>query len=174
MNSAEYKIVTRVMGDTLPYRYRIIITNGAGVDNRPFTIPTSLVGTILGSAAAPFLAPIIALGGYLSSIVNLAYLMNVGTAYSDMSSANTDLLVHETTHVWQGKNSVFAQSYVYSSCISQCLLGSGAYDFAAGKAWNSYNVEQQASIVEKWFHDGENESGDLWGYISENVRKGKS
>ena len=174
MNHAEYAIVSRVMGDTLPYRIRIIITDGAGVDNRPFTIPTSLVGPILGSAAAPFMAPIFALGGYLSSIVNLGYLMNVGTAYPDMSSANNDLLVHETTHVWQGKNSVFAQSYVYNSCLNQCLLGSSAYNFVAGKSWSSYNVEQQASIVEKWFHDGENESGDLWGYIRDDVRKGKA
>lgn len=172
MNPSEYEIVERVFGDTLPFRVRIIITNGAGLDNRPFTIPTSLVTTILGTAASGFLAPLAALGGYLTSFVNMAYLMNVGTAYSDMSSSNQDLLVHETTHVWQGKNSLLAQSYVYNSAINQCVLGDSAYDYSAGQNWHSYNCEQQAQIVEHWFEAGEPQSGDLWGYIDEHVRRG--
>lgn len=174
MNQSEYDIVQRVMGDTLPYRVRIIITNGAGLSNRPFTIPTSLVTTLLGTAAASFMAPVAALGGYLTSFINLAYLMNVGTAYADMSSTNTDLLVHETMHVWQGKNSFFSLSYVFDSCISQCLRGGGAYNYTAGGDWGSYNVEQQASIVEDWFVAGEPTSGDLWGYVRDYVREGKT
>lgn len=172
MNQSEYDIVERVTGDTLPYRVRIIITNGLGYNNRPFTIPTSLVTTLLGVAASGFLAPVAALGGYLTSFMNLAYLMNVGSAYSDMSSSNTGLLVHETMHVWQGKNSVFAQSYVYDSAISQCMRGLAAYKYTAGSAWSTYNVEQQADIVEDWFLAEEPESGDLWGYIRDHVRKG--
>ncbi len=174
MNPKEYEIVTRVMGDTLPYRVRIIITNGAGVDQRPFTIPTSLVTTLLGAAANPFLAPVLAIAGYASSFINAGYLMNVGSAYSDMASGDTSLLVHETTHVWQGKNSNFALSYVFSSCLSQCVLGKKAYDYTAGKDWSSYNVEQQAHIVEDWFGSGEPQSGDLWDYIQNYVRKGKT
>jgi hypothetical protein len=173
MSVDEYAIVSRVMGATLPYRYRIIITDGAGLDNRPFTIPTSLVTTILGTAAAPFLAPVIALGGYLGSAINLAYLINVGSAYLDMSSSNTELLVHETTHVWQGKNSYLALSYVFDSCISQCIRGSGAYGYTAGSNWYSYNAEQQASIVEDWFVSGEPTSGALWDYIRDYVRQGR-
>jgi hypothetical protein len=98
--------------------------------------------------------------------------MNVGDAYSDMSSSNTDLLVHESTHVWQGKNSLFAQSYVYDSCISQCIRGTGAYRYSAGSSWSSYNVEQQASIVEDWYVSGEPTSGNLWPYIRDHVREG--
>jgi len=169
MNLTEYEIVTRVFDDTLPYRFRIIITNGAGLDDRPFTIPTSLVTTLLGTAATGFLG---VAAGYLTSFINAAYLMNVGSAYPDMSSSNTDLLVHETAHVWQGKNSAFSLSYVFNSCISQCIRGGSAYSYTAGSAWSSYNVEQQASIVEDWFGAGEPTSGDLWGYIRDHVRKG--
>lgn len=172
MNSDEYQIVDRVYGGTLPYRMRIIITNGLGGYNRPFTIPTSLVRTILGSAASGFLAPVAALGGYLTSFINLGYLMNVGSAYPDMSRSNTDLLVHETCHVWQGKNSALAQTYVFDSAINQCIRGTGAYDYTAGQPWGSYNSEQQASIVEDWFLAHEPESGDLWHYIRDNVRTG--
>ena len=89
MNHKEYEVVTRVMGDTLPYRIRIIVTNGAGVDERPFTIPTALVDTLLKTAAAPFLAPVTAVSGYLSSFMNAGYLMNVGSAYPDMLFARS-------------------------------------------------------------------------------------
>lgn len=172
MSSAEYDIVERVTDDTLPWRIRIIVTNGAGASGRPFTIPTSLVPTILGAAAAPFMAPVIAVVGYLGSAINLAYLMNVGSAYDDMSVRNTDLLVHESMHVWQGKNSVFALSYVFDSCLNQCLRGSAAYRYTAGESWSDYNVEQQASIVEDWYVSGEPESGDLWPYVRDHVREG--
>ena len=169
MSLPEYDIVTRVFGDTLPYRFRIIITDGAGLDNRPFTIPTSLVTTLLGAAGAGFLG---VAAGYLTSFINVAYLMNVGEAYPEMSINNTDLLGHETTHIWQGKNSTFALSYVFSSCISQCARGGAAYTYSPGGPWSSYNVEQQASIVEDWFVAGEPTSGKLWGYIRDHVRKG--
>ncbi|HUF04364.1 MAG TPA: hypothetical protein VMM38_09340 [Aridibacter sp.] len=172
MNSTEYDIVESVYGDTLPWRIRIIITDGLGGYNRPFTIPTSLVTTVLGSAASGFLASIASVAGYLASVVNAGYLMNVGSAYPDMSTANTDLLVHETAHVWQGKNSIFAQSYVYNSALNQCLRGTGAYTYTAGSPWGNYNAEQQASIIEHWHGAGMPTSGDLWPYICDHVREG--
>jgi hypothetical protein len=169
MTTTEYDIVTRVMGDTLPYRFRIWITDAAGVDGRAFTIPTSLISTILNMPATGFLAGIT--GGYLGSLVNLAYLINVGNKYDTLASTHKGLLVHETTHVWQGKNSVFALSYVFNSIYNQCLKGN-AYAYTAGQSWSSYNVEQQASIVEDWFLGGEKETSNLFPYIRDHVRKG--
>lgn len=172
MSNAEYQIVQRVFGNTLPWRQRIIVTNGAGAQNRPFTIPTSLIRVLLGAAATGFLAPITAAVGSLTTFINLGYVMNVGSAYSSLDSTHQDLLVHETAHVWQGKNSTLAMSYVFNSCLNQCLRGSAAYNYTAGQNWSSYNVEQQASIVEDWFKSGEPTSGALWGYIDNYVRKG--
>lgn len=179
MNQAEYAVVTRVLGNTLPYRFRIIITNGAGLGNRPFTIPTSLLSTLGATVAGGFLGgpagALIGGGvGSLTSFINMAYLMNVGSAYPNMSTSNTGLLVHETTHVWQGKNSSLSLSYVFGSCVSQCLRGGAAYNYTPGSAWGSYNVEQQASIVEDWFVAGEPQSGDLWSYIRDYVRHGRT
>lgn len=171
MSQPEYAIVTRVLGNTLPRRFRIIITNGAGLSNRPFTIPTSLLSALGATVAAGFAG---AAAGYLTSFINAGYLMNVGSAYPDMSTSNTALLIHETTHVWQGKNSTLSLNYVFNSCINQCLRGGAAYNYTAGSAWGSYNVEQQASIVEDWFIAGEHESGDLWSYIRDYVRQGKT
>jgi hypothetical protein len=154
MSQTEYAIVKRVFGDTLP-----------------FTIPTSLLCLLGATVAAGFLG---AAAGYLSGFVNAAYLMNVGSAYADMSATNTALLVHETTHVWQGRNSYHSLNYVFNSCISQARRGAGAYHYTPGAAWSSFNVEQQASIVEHWFASGEPESGDLWSYIRDYVRQGKT
>ena len=172
MSAAEYQIVSRVFGNTLPWRQRIIVTNGAGLQNRPFTIPTSLIRVLFGAAASGFLAPITATVGSLTTFINLAYLMNVGSAYSSLDTSQKGLLVHETTHVWQGKNSTLALSYVFNSCLSQCIRGGAAYSYTPGGNWSSYNVEQQASIVEDWFNAGEPPSGPLWGYIDNYVRKG--
>ena len=170
MSPVEYHIVSGVFGATLPYRSRILVTNAAGMDGRAFTIPTSLVSTILGMNPALFLPT--AIVGYLGSIVNLAYLMNVGRDYNTLGSSQQRLLVHETTHVWQGKNSTLALTYVFSSVLNQGLHGGGAYSYTAGQPWRSYNAEQQASIVEDWFRAGQPTSGPLYPYIVNHVQKG--
>jgi hypothetical protein len=169
MSDAEYSIVSRVFADTLPYKVRILITNAAGMDGRAFTIPTSLIPAILGISPEAFFAT--AAIGYLASFVNLAYLINVGIDYTNLITSAQNVLVHETTHVWQGKNSVFALSYVFNSVYNQCVL-KNAYGYSPGEVWSSYNVEQQASIVEDWFVSGEPTSGSLYPYIVNNVRKG--
>lgn len=130
---------------------------------------TSLL-SLFGFSAISFLAG--GLLGYLHSAVNGAYLMNVGTDYDKLSTTEQGLLVHETTHVWQGKNSTFALSYVFSSVVNQALKGGHAYAYAPGAPWKSYNAEQQASIVEAWFMSGKPPSGPLYPYIVNHVRKG--
>lgn len=176
MSSAEYDIVTSVFTDTIPYRIRILISDAAGASGRPFTIPTSLISTIVGITVAEFIEGVpaaMAAGvlGYLTSIVNVAYIINAGEAYDTLTTKDVDLLVHETTHVWQGKNSIFALSYVFNSVYNQCVL-SNAYAYRLGDPWSSYNVEQQASIVEDWYTGGHLTSGRAYGYITDNVRKG--
>jgi hypothetical protein len=44
----EYPISSGVFGATLPYPGRILITDAAGLNGRPFTIPTSLIPAVLG------------------------------------------------------------------------------------------------------------------------------
>jgi hypothetical protein len=169
MSASEYGIVSRVFADTLPYRIRILITDAAGEDGRAFTIPTSLLSAIAGINPANFLASVTV--GYLSSFINLAYLINVGDEYDSLTTSGRDTLVHETTHVWQGKNSTFALSYVFDSVWNQCVL-KNAYAYTPGDPWASYNVEQQASIVQDWYMAGESTSSVLYHYITDNVRTG--
>jgi len=192
MTESEWNIVTGVYtADRLPYRQRIFVTNGLGAFEAPFTIPTSLITgagfTLSGVIGGPALVAIRAAVASAASIINAGYLMNVGSGYdlgddgNGMASGDRRLLlVHETAHVWQGKNSVFALSYVYSSALAQCrgLSSSGdrgrAYDGEPGQAWGSYNAEQQAQLIERWYKNGRNEGNDpIWPYIRDYVRRGR-
>jgi hypothetical protein len=62
-------------------------------------------------------------------------------------------------------------SYVFNSVYNQCVLAN-AYAYRLGDPWNSYNVEQQASIVEDWYTGGHPTSGRAYAYVTDNVRKG--
>lgn len=205
LTSAEWAIVERVYTSArLPMRQRVFITNGAGADGRPFTIPTSLLTAAAPAAffavvtKNPLLTAVAAVAGAgigtLLSFTNLGYIMSVGpTFYADLTATDRAnkhkdaqaLLVHETGHVWQGKNSVLALTYVWSSVISQCrgaISGgttSAAYNYTIGDPWTGMNPEQQASLVEDWFWvDRESATEKSAGgsgryeYIRDYVRKG--
>ena len=98
--------------------------------------------------------------------------MNVGKDYNSLLTSQRHLLVHETAHVWQGKNSTLALSYVFDSVLKQGLQGPAAYSYSPGQPWRSYNAEQQASLIEDWFVSGQPTSGPLYPYIVNHVRKG--
>lgn len=84
------------------------------------------------------------------------------------SSLPSALLVHELVHVWQyqrgglvGVNSILTgQTYDY-------LLGSSGTPY---KSWESFNVEQQAQIVEDWYRQGMSSSDRRFPYIRDCVR----
>jgi hypothetical protein len=170
MNALEYRIASGVFGATLPPPFQILITDAAGLNGRAFTIPASLISMILGINPALFLPT--ALLGYLKSAVKVAYLVNVGSSYNTLGTADQALLVHESTHVWKGKNSKLALTYVFSSVLNQGLHGESAYSYTPGQPWRSYNAEQQASLVEDWFASGQPRSGSLYPYIVDHVQKG--
>lgn len=129
---------------SLPSLYDIGIGDGLGFGDRPWTD-----------------------WGYDPNWPDFDYQINVGDyANVDLSKMTwtpfgtlCDLLVHEMTHVWQYAHGRQVKgSSVWASTIS-------SYDFTAGDAWIDYNVEQQASIVEKWHHRGRRKDDELFPYI---------
>lgn len=209
LSAAEWEILVMVFGSsTLPFRQRILLTNGLGGDDAPFTIPTSLISLatipaaiqsaltglalehlggrdgLIGRAinATGFTGPG-SLAGQMLGRINLGYLVNIGPgAYPDMTASDDKkaLLVHELSHVWQGRNSRSSTTYVYNSIMHQCrasVSGSsrnGAYGYTAGQAWSSYNTEQQASIIEDWYKAGAKGDDPLYPYIRDHVRQGRT
>lgn len=105
------------------------------------------------------------------------YTINVGDAYSSLSSTYKALLVHEMAHVWQGQNGVpFMSNSTYHQTLSAIANGGDvgqAYEYVAGKQWSKYNVEQQASLVEDWYTTGMSKTSKLYPYIRDNVQTGQ-
>ena len=143
MTTAERTMAATVFGQTLPWWKNIGIGDGLGYDGRPWTdmIPMSAPG----------------LSEQLQFELNLGDSADEDLTKSTASSCYTvggtgnlnDLLIHELTHVWQYHNQtgVTGRFSVWASSVG------GSYNFTAGGSWDSYDVEQQASIVEQWFHD---------------------
>lgn len=96
------------------------------------------------------------------------------------SSSIRNTFVHECTHVWQGYHSKLSWGYMVESMIAQgrAIVEHGdrnrAYDYELGKAWSSYNVEQQANIVEDWFAGGMRTDDERYTYIANNIRAGRA
>ena len=86
------------------------------------------------------------------------------------------VFIHELTHVWQSYHGrwVFADSMFNQGCAIASTLSfegrSKAYQYESGLEWNSYNVEQQAAIVEDWYMGGMSKEIVLYEYIVNHIR----
>jgi outer membrane protein OmpA-like peptidoglycan-associated protein len=82
----------------------------------------------------------------------------------------SNVFVHELTHVWQYSRPYAKVWEIALRCVYAQKIGAG-YRFTAGNTWNSYNLEQQASIVEEWNKRGRRENHELFPYIHYIIRK---
>jgi outer membrane protein OmpA-like peptidoglycan-associated protein len=143
----ETAIARLVFERSIPYS-RVMISDGLGFEGRPFTAPGVFGG----------------------------YLLHVGDGYYGMSSPHRPddraLLIHELVHVWQGEHSRWRWTFMAESGWSQLCHGDAAYDYDPTKlkAWDSYNPEQQAQIVEGWYSAGMSQTDPRYAYIRCNIR----
>lgn len=181
MTNTEWDMAKGVFGNTLPDRSRIILTDMSGLDDRPFTLPGSMILSLIVTLP-PLPLGMNELRMALAALVNKiglgtlsgGYVICMGDAYSVNSAAGRDTLIHELTHTWQGWHGGYQWQYVFSSVLAQIKSGQGAYAYTLGKSWGSYNPEQQAHIVEDWFHKGSKTTDERFPYIRDHIRKGKN
>lgn len=154
----EKLIAMSVFKATIPYD-QVLISDGLGGGDRPFTLPTSL-------PVSPYF-----------NVSGGKYVIHAGDGYYGMSTLLEDrkTLVHELTHVWQGEHEAHSWNYVVSSLWQQTLSDDAyAYDKRnLEEDWDNYGAEQQAQIVEDWYADGmkQNKDEDLrFYYIKKNIR----
>ena len=147
LTETEISLAKKVFGETLPYGV-IYLSNTLGLQERAYTVPHP-------TKAA-------------------SYLVNIGAdGFTDASGSAIDqTLIHELTHVWQGVHRSHRLDYIFDSLHNQARLGSAAYDYVAGADWSSYGAEQQARIVEDWYHLGMDEADPRFRYIRDNIRAG--
>jgi outer membrane protein OmpA-like peptidoglycan-associated protein len=96
--------------------------------------------------------------------------VSLGRYISGYYEYMADVFIHELTHVWQYSRPYAKAGEIAMRCIYAQEVGAG-YKFTAGGTWDSYNLEQQASIVEKWNERGRKEDDELFPYIHYLVRK---
>ena len=120
LNDQEWEMAQFIFRDTLPDRSQIVLTNLGGLDGRPFTYP-STIGPVF---------------------------VNLGHFYvHNATIPNGSLLFHELTHVWQAKEGTFSEVFLYDARVQ---LTENPYLFGPGDQWRTYNMEQQAGLVEAW------------------------
>ena len=165
MTEEERRFAAAVFGDKLPFD-RITLTNLSHGGGRKYVIP-SLDGSIL---------------------VNLDDAYDHPTTYSKARSDYTQpgsVFIHELTHAWQIANTSFLPGLICDQ--------SNNYDYHSGagesgrlvdrswstRPWNSFNLEQQAHIVDDWygaFHTSldsvEALNDPAFRFISNNIRAG--
>jgi hypothetical protein len=81
-------------------------------------------------------------------------------------------LVHELTHVWQA---LHVDDALLDTAWHRLHDGEGARSYAENAAWESYDAERQAEIVEDWCAAGavENDTHPLYPYIRDAIRRPK-
>jgi hypothetical protein len=152
LSGPERHQAARVFADTIPYD-KIALTGTSGVNDRPYTTPNGFPWDweswdIHWGTQAEWDRKI--------SLYGVQYYW--------------DTLIHELTHVWQGHNSAFAPGYIFNSLWHQAV-DSDAYAYTAGQPWGDYNAEQQAHLVEDWYHRGCLTSDPLFPYIRDHIRR---
>jgi hypothetical protein len=113
--------------------------------------------------------------------------VNLGKAYSDPLAPGGllypypgQVLIHELTHAWQISHSSFLPGLMCSMVVTQAdyTFGDAVYAFGLpGADWSSFNPEQQAAIVDRWFGGNFNSVGYLpmdqqniyYRYVWENI-----
>lgn len=147
----EKRIGMQVFKQTIPYD-KILISDGLGGGDRPFTVPTNMPLSVLFNVK----------GG--------KYVIHAGEngfygLSSDRIPEDRYLLIHELTHIWQGEHSPnHTWAYVLEALDEQIYFDDPyKYDINDLKDWDDWRIEQQASIVEDWYKGGmkSKESEDL-------------
>jgi hypothetical protein len=163
MTSAEIALAQKVFGSQLPYG-NVQLTNFSGLGGRAFTAP--------------------GVDGKTYCNLGAAFVNTLGQGKSSYP-ANGELLIHELTHAWQISHNSFIPGFVCSGIVNQTnyVMGDDVYLYGPpGPPWSSFNLEQQAQIVNQWF--GGDGKSSQWKpmasdnpyarYISENILKGSA
>jgi hypothetical protein len=147
LSPAEEALAIQVFGPTLPLWKRILIDDGLGIGDRPYTLD-----------GPP--------GCYMIHVGPVAYRDCTSRAFWGIRRIDASF-IHEMTHVWQ-----FGKGYNVKLSSLWAQSGGSGYGFVPGQAWDDYNVEQQAKIVENWYFAGMSTTAVEFPYIEKVIRRG--
>jgi len=146
LSATEQALVVSVFGTTLPPWDKILLNDGLGLGDCPWTDnPMGIYSISIGPTCYP-------------DCTSRA----MWTGFGRIDA----VFVHEMTHVWQ----YFHGYNVKLSSVWGQTLGDG-YTVVLGQSWDDYNVEQEATIVENWYNDGMSNTDDRFQYVQKVVRR---
>ena len=164
----EVAFANRVFEGSLPLD-RIVLTNMLGVGNRPFTIP-SVGDTILVNLGAGFDDP--------------THYTGQGNPDRPVTQAPGQLFIHELVHAWRIDATFFLPGLMCGAILNQATTldgDMGVYRYGnPGRDFGSFNLEQQASIVDDWFgasgpmqemNRPESRERPYFRYVRDNIRR---
>jgi hypothetical protein len=147
----ERDLAKGVFDDSLPAWERIFVTDGLGPLpglDRPYTEELARMFVVnVGPDYYPD----------LTGKVNYGF----GTA--------SNLLIHELTHVWQYYH---GYSVMFRSLWANTGGKQYSYTIEDSDAWDDFNVEQQAHLVEDWFDRRSSRTDKRFVFIEKIIRAG--
>jgi hypothetical protein len=154
LSAGEQTLALSVFGPTLPVWKTILICDGLGKGDRPYTLdggPGGIITINMGPIAYP-------------ACISTAPISKFGQPINQV-------FIHEMVHVWQYGIGSFVKASSIWAQAAEVLGGSSAYGYTLGDAWDDYNVEQQGDIVSDWFGKGMSTSDAAFPYIDKVVRR---
>jgi|KBSMisStaDraftv2_1062788.scaffolds.fasta_scaffold81925_2 hypothetical protein len=171
LTDGERRFAEIVFQDSVDYD-QVRISDGIGLDGRPFTVPVALTSEGLLRKYVDLIT--LPYQGVLRYVVpdKFAIFINFGPQGYVNALSDSYGFIHEMTHVWQYQH---GNAVISDSLINQLLRGSGAYKYDKPPTgqWAAYNVEQQAAIIEDWVKGGYTDN-ENFRYVKENIRKGQT
>ena len=164
LTDAEIEFARQVFEDKLPYK-KIHIAN--------YYLP--------GNQGVP--VTIASVSSLIATRTRRSYTIYFGPdVYSDGANAprTAATFIHELTHVWQGYYRKHSWEYMVESMLAQghAIITSGdrneAYAYVPGEPWDSYNVEQQAHIIQDWYANGMKTDDPRFHYVQDHIRAGRN
>jgi hypothetical protein len=150
-----------VFNGTLPPRSQIVLTDTIGPGNRAFTFPRFDGKITVNMGNQGFTDPI---------------------NYELDRRKPGEVFMHELTHAWQIQHTTMDLRLLSDALMSKICeaTGNNPYEYGpAGPAYDSFNLEQQAQIVEDWFtgknsptSKAEDSNSPYFTYIQNNIRLG--
>jgi hypothetical protein len=148
LEDCEYDWAQELFAGTLPPKDKIVVTDTIGGNGQPFVFPR--------------------FDGKIT--------MNLGPQMYANPLHFKDSFAHELAHVWQIEHCPFGITWLADALSAQIChaFGSDNYDPGTpGPPFHSFNLEQQAEMVERWHRGGRLADSPWYPYIEGHFRMGR-